>query len=292
MASSPNQHNVIAAALWMTGAIASFTSMAVAGRSVSLTHDTFEIMLFRSVVGIAVVVLVASRFGTLSQISGQRIGLHLIRNISHFTGQNLWFYAITVIPLAQVFALEFTSPLWVIALASLFLGERLMQARIIAAGVGFAGILIVARPQTSTIDPNVIIAALAAIGFAGSAIATKILTRTDTITCILFWLTAMQAVFGLVMAGYDGQIALPTTQSLPWLVLISFAGLTAHFCLTKALILAPASVVMPIDFLRLPIVAIIGMIFYSEALDFWVLLGAALILAANFHLIRSEARNR
>lgn len=292
MASSPNQHNVIAAALWMTGAIASFTSMAVAGRSVSLAHDTFEIMLFRSVVGIAVVVLVASRFGTLSQISGQRIGLHLIRNISHFTGQNLWFYAITVIPLAQVFALEFTSPLWVIALASLFLGERLTQARIIAAGVGFAGILIVARPQTSTIDPNVIIAALAAIGFAGSAITTKILTRTDTITCILFWLTAMQAVFGLVMAGYDGQIALPTTQSLPWLVLISFAGLTAHFCLTKALILAPASVVMPIDFLRLPIVAIIGMIFYSEALDFWVLLGAALILAANFHLIRSEARNR
>lgn len=290
MAADQNQHNVIAAALWMTGAIASFTSMAVAGRSVSSAHDTFEIMLFRSIVGIAVVVLVASRFGTLSQISGQRFGLHLIRNISHFTGQNLWFYAITVVPLAQVFALEFTSPLWVIALATLFLGERLTQARAIAAGVGFIGILIVARPHTSDIDPNVILAGLAAIGFAGSAIATKILTRTDTITCILFWLTAMQAVFGLVMAGYDGQIALPTLQSLPWLVLISFAGLTAHFCLTKALILAPASVVMPIDFLRLPIVAIIGMIFYAEALDFWVLLGAALILAANFHLIRAEAR--
>ena len=290
MASSPNQHNIIAAALWMTGAIASFTSMAVAGRSVSVAHDTFEIMLFRSIVGIAIVGLFASWFGTLSQISARRFGLHLIRNISHFAGQNLWFYAITVIPLAQVFALEFTSPLWVIALATVFLGEKLNQARAIAAGVGFIGILIVARPEASNVDPNVIIAALAAIGFAGSAIATKILTRTDTITCILFWLTAMQAVFGLVMAGYDGQIALPTMQSLPWLVLISIAGLTAHFCLTKALILAPASVVMPIDFLRLPIVAIIGMIFYAEALDFWVLFGAALILAANFHLIRVEAR--
>ncbi len=276
----------------MTGAIASFTSMPVAGRSVSVAHDTFEIMLFRSIVGIAIVGLFASWFGTLSQISARRFGLHLIRNISHFAGQNLWFYAITVIPLAQVFALEFTSPLWVIALATVFLGEKLNQARAIAAGVGFIGILIVARPDASNVDPNVIIAALAAIGFAGSAIATKILTRTDTITCILFWLTAMQAVFGLVMAGYDGQIALPTMQSLPWLVLISIAGLTAHFCLTKALILAPASVVMPIDFLRLPIVAIIGMIFYAEALDFWVLFGAALILAANFHLIRVEARTQ
>lgn len=274
----------------MTGAIAAFTSMAVAGRAVALEHDTFETMLFRSLVGIIVVVVIAKLAGTLGQITRRRMGLHVMRNISHFTGQNLWFYAITVIPLAQVFALEFTSPLWVMALAAIFLGERLTRPRLIAAGLGFVGVLIVARPDTSTLDPNVLIAAAAAIGFAGSAIFTKMLTRTETVTCILFWLTVMQAVFGLITAGYDGDIALPTMQSAPWLFLIALAGLTAHFCLTQALILAPASIVMPIDFLRLPIIAVIGMVFYNEGLDMLVLLGGALILAGNLYMVRSESR--
>ncbi|MFT5346283.1 MAG: drug/metabolite transporter (DMT)-like permease [Sulfitobacter sp.] len=281
---------VLQAAAWMSGAIVAFTSMAIAGRAVAVEHDTFETMLFRSIVGFVVVLIVAKAAGTLGQINTRRMGLHVMRNVSHFTGQNLWFYAITVIPLAQVFALEFTSPLWVMALAAIFLGERLTQPRVVAAVLGFIGVLIVARPDTTTLDPNVLIAAAAAIGFAGSAIFTKLLTRTESVTCILFWLTAMQAIFGLTMAGYDGYIALPTAQSAPWLTLIAFAGLTAHFCLTKALILAPASIVMPIDFLRLPIIAVIGMLFYNEGLDLLVLLGGALILAGNLYMVRSESR--
>lgn len=281
---------VLQAAAWMSGAIVAFTSMAIAGRAVAVEHDTFETMLFRSIVGFVVVLIVAKAAGTLGQINTHRMGLHVMRNVSHFAGQNLWFYAITVIPLAQVFALEFTSPLWVMALAAIFLGERLTQPRVVAAVLGFIGVLIVARPDTTTLDPNVLIAAAAAIGFAGSAIFTKLLTRTESVTCILFWLTAMQAIFGLTMAGYDGDIALPTAQSAPWLTLIAFAGLTAHFCLTKALILAPASIVMPIDFLRLPIIAVIGMLFYNEGLDLLVLLGGALILAGNLYMVRSESR--
>jgi drug/metabolite transporter (DMT)-like permease len=281
---------VLQAAAWMSGAIVAFTSMAIAGRAVAVEHDTFETMLFRSIVGFVVVLIVAKAAGTLGQINTHRMGLHVMRNVSHFTGQNLWFYAITVIPLAQVFALEFTSPLWVMALAAIFLGERLTQPRVVAAVLGFIGVLIVARPDTTTLDPNVLIAAAAAIGFAGSAIFTKLLTRTETVTCILFWLTAMQAIFGLTMAGYDGDIALPTAQSAPWLTLIAFAGLTAHFCLTKALILAPASIVMPIDFLRLPIIAVIGMLFYNEGLDLLVLLGGVLILAGNLYMVRFESR--
>ena len=281
---------VLQAAAWMTGAIVAFTSMAVAGRAVALEHDTFETMLYRSVVGFVVVLIVARAAGTLGQVTTRRMGLQVMRNVSHFTGQNLWFYAITVIPLAQVFALEFTSPLWVMALAAIFLGERLTRPRIVAAVLGFVGVLMVARPDPATLDPNVLIAAAAAIGFAGSAIFTKLLTRTETVTCILFWLTAMQAIFGLITAGYDGDIALPTAQSAPWLILIAFAGLTAHFCLTNALILAPASIVMPIDFLRLPIIAVIGMLFYNEGLDLLVLLGGALILAGNLYMVRSESR--
>src|SRR6056297_2936645 len=230
---------VLRAALWMLGAVVSFSTMAIAGREVSFELDTFEIMMYRSVIGLLILMAVASLAGTRSTITGRKPGLHLLRNVFHFTGQNLWFYAITVIPLAQVFALEFTSPLWVMLLSPLVLGERLTLNRILAAAVGFVGILVVTRPSVDTVHKGQVAAALAAIGFAGSAVFTRRLTRTETITSILFWLTVMQAVFGLICAGADGDIALPAADSWPWVALIACAGLVAHFCLTTALRFAP-----------------------------------------------------
>lgn len=281
---------VLKAALWMSGAIASFTSMAIAGRAVSLELDTFEIMTYRSLVGLVIVLVVAGAAGTLGQVTRRNLGLHLIRNVSHFTGQNLWFYSLTAIPLAQVFALEFTAPLWVIVLSPLVLGERLTRMRVLAALIGFVGVLIVARPTPDSLQFGQVTAALAAVGFAGSILTTRRLTRTETITCIMFYLTLMQAVLGLICAGFDGDIALPSAESAPWLVLIGCAGLLAHFCLTTALRLAPATVVIPIDFIRLPLIAVVGMMVYSEALDLWVVLGAAVIFGGNYLNIWSETR--
>jgi drug/metabolite transporter (DMT)-like permease len=183
-----------------------------------------------------------------------------------------------MIPLGQVFALEFTSPIWVILLAPIFLGETLTRPKLIAAAFGFAGTLIVARPDFSAFDPGIAAAALAALCFATTNIATKSLTRHESIISIMFWLTGMQLVMGLIMAGYDGDMALPTAQSLPWLMLIGLCGLTAHFCLTTALSLAPASVVVPVDFLRLPVAFTLGWVLYDEGLDLALVLGAALIL--------------
>lgn len=283
-------NETLRAAAWMLGAILSFTTMAVAGREVSLDLDTFEIMMYRSFIGIVLVVAVAGAAGTLRQVSGQKLGLHAVRNVFHFAGQNLWFYAIAVIPLAQVFALEFTSPLWVMLLSVVILGERLTSNRVLAAAAGFIGILIVTRPAIDTIEVGQVCAALAAIGFAGSAVFTRRLTRTETITSILFWLTVMQAVFGLVCAGIDGDIALPAAASWPWVALIACAGLVAHFCLTTALRFAPATVVMPLDFARLPVIAIVGMAVYGEVLDPFVGLGAIVIFGANYANIVVESR--
>ena len=281
---------VLKAAIWMTGAIASFSTMAVAGREVSFALDTFEIMLFRSVVGVIIVVFAAIAFGTLRQINRQQFSLHFARNIMHFIGQNLWFYAVTVLPLAQVFALEFTSPIWVILLSPLLLGERITLIRAAAALMGFIGILVVTRPNMAGINTGVIMAASSAIFFAFTIIFTKRLTRTQSITCILFYLTVLQLGFGLITAGHDGDIALPNTETLPWLVLIGVAGLLGHFCITKALEIAPATVVVPIDFVRLPVIAIIGMLAYGEILDLWVLLGSGIIFASNYLNILSETR--
>lgn len=279
------------AALWMTGAIASFSSMAVAGRELSVDHDTFEIMLYRSIVGLIVVSLVLTVTNKWHQVTTQRLGLHAIRNTLHFTGQNLWFYAVSVVPLAQVFALEFTSPIWVILLSPLFLNERLTALRITAAAVGFAGVLIITRPGTAPISPGLIAAAASAIFFAFTTITTKQLTKSATIGCIVFWLTAMQAVLGVVVAGFDGQITFPSWQTAPFLVLVGLAGLLAHFCITNALAIAPATVVVPFDFARLPTIAVVGMLLYHEPIDVWTLLGAAVIFSGIFLNVASENRN-
>ncbi len=286
-----NKMQIGKAALWMTGAIASFTSMAIAGRELSVTHDTFEIMFYRSLVGICVVAIVLSASRKWHQVTTERLGLHGIRNVLHFTGQNLWFYAVTVIPLAQVFALEFTQPIWVILLSPLLLHERLTALRLTAALIGFAGILIVARPGAATLSPGVIAAAASAIFFALTAISTKSLTRIVSIGCIMFWLTLMQAGLGLVASGLDGQITLPTLTTAPLLLLVGLAGLLAHYCITNALAIAPATVVVPFDFARLPTIAILGMVLYHEPLDHWTLLGAVVIFAGIFLNVWSENRS-
>lgn len=280
----------IKAALWMSGAIFSFTAMAIAAREINHTHDSFEIMAARSIIGLALVLGISLLRGTARQISADRLSGHFWRNLVHFTAQNLWFWALTVIPLAQVFALEFTSPIWVILLSPIFLGERLTRAKLGAAALGFAGILIVARPDLTNLNPGVLAAAASAVGFATTSILTKRLTRGEAIITILFWLTLFQTVFGMLAAGYDGHVNWPTAQTLPWLGLIGVCGLLAHFSLTSALTLAPASFVVPIDFVRLPVIALIGAMAYGEPLDPYVLAGGAVIFCGIWISIRAELR--
>ena len=286
-------HRPLAAALWMAGSIAGFSLVAVAGRALSRDLDTFEIMLYRSLIGVLIVTAAAFLTGRTAALAPTRLGTHLVRNLFHFAGQNLWLYALTLIPLAQLFALEFSYPILVALAAPFLLGERLTSHRILAAVTGFAGILIVARPfGTEAMSLGLLAAILCAVGFAGAAIVTKRLTAHVSVLAILFWLTVMQSAFGLAGAGFDGTIALPHRDLAPWLALIGTGGLGAHFCLTRALSLAPASFVTPIDFLRLPVIGLVGMLAYGEALDPYVFLGGAVILGANLVNIRGEARKK
>lgn len=282
-------HRPLAAALWMTGSIAAFSAMAIATRQINGAHDTFEILAYRSVVGFVLVVVGAALLGQLGRIRAQRLGGHAVRNVFHFTGQSLWFWAITMIPLAQVFALEFTSPIWVILLSPLVLGETLTRRKLVAAGLGFAGVWIVAQPDFTRIDPGVLAAIGAAFFFAATTLMTKALTRGEAIVGILFWLTLMQAGFGFAIVLADGTISLPTLATLPWLALIGVAGVTAHLCLTSALSLAPASTVVPVDFARLPIIAAIGALFYAEPVEATLFLGAGLIFLGIWINLRGGA---
>ena len=281
--------NPIKAAIWMAGVVVSFTVMAVAGREASVELDPFELLMYRSIFGIVFVFAICLYSGSLEQIRIDRFGLHLTRNIFHFMGTILWIFAIFTIPLAQVFAFEFSTPLWTAVLAPIFLGERLTWTRRIAVTAGFIGILIVARPGFSQPSPGVAAAILCAVGFAVSAITTRRLVGFASVTCILFWMVVIQSILSFAIAGFDGDIAYPTTRTAVPVLLVALTGLSAHYCLTSALRCAPATVVMPLDFARLPIIAVVGMLLYGETLDLFIFAGAAIIVGANYLNIRNEA---
>lgn len=278
------------AALWMIGAVVSFCAMAVMGRTALAELDTFELMMYRSFVGVIVVVSYVAATQKWSEISTSHIRLHLIRNLFHFAGQNLWFAALVMIPIAQVFAIEFTSPIWILLLSPALLNERMTRGRALTAVVGFIGILIVTRPSLETLNLGIFLVALASICFALTSLLTRRLTRTQSIASILFYLTVLQAIFGTVMSGYDGDITLPSMAIVPSVIAVGIAGLAAHSCLTRALSLAPAASVMPIDFARLPIIAVVGYLLYNESIDIYVFIGAALIFGANYLNLLRETR--
>ena len=281
------------AAFWMIGAMVSFSLMAISGRELAPELNTFEIMFFRSLIGLLLVVSIGALSGTLHQIKTDRLGLHMLRNTAHFTGQNLWFLAVAFIPFSQVFALEFSTPLWVALLAPVFLGEALTRRRLLSVGIGFSGVLIVARPDFSQLNPAILAAMACAICFACSLMTTKKLTIDQSTTCILFWLTLMQLGMGLVAVVLTGSLSAPQGIDYIWVTIVSICGLTAHFCIARALALAPAIVVIPLDFLRLPLISLIGFLAYNEAFEWAVVFGAMLIFTAVLINLQAERqRNR
>ena len=284
---SLNSGQPVKAAFWMFGTVISFSLMAVAAREASAELDTFEIMTYRSLVGLFVVATFAAATGVLRELFFRALQLHLARNILHFAATNLWLFAVATIPLAQVFALEFTTPLWTAILAPLLLREHLSKTRIVATIAGFAGILIILRPGFVEFSPGIAAALSCAIGFASAAVVTRRLVEIHSVTAILFWMCATQSLFSIVCAGIDLDIALPSTETLVPILAVTVCGLTAHLCLATALRIAPATLVMPMDFARLPFIAIVGLLLYNESIDTFFVVGAAIILFANLVNIRA-----
>lgn len=281
---------LLKAAAWMMGAVVSFVAMAVAGRELAPAMNTFELMLYRSAIGFAVIFLVVWRSPAgFAQVRTRQPWRHVRRNLFHYAGQNLWFFAVAAIPLSQLVALEFTNPLWVALLAPLLLGETLTRARLAGALIGFAGVLVVAQPGVSPFEIGHAAALAAAVCFALNTLFTKQIMREDGVLCVIFWMTLLQGTASLLLS-LPGGIPGPTAATLPWLLVVGVTGLTAHYSLTSALGHAPASIVAPMEFVRLPLVALVGMILYGEPLHLSLLLGAGLIVAGNLVNLRAETR--
>jgi drug/metabolite transporter (DMT)-like permease len=276
----------VAGALWMLGSVVSLSAMAVAGRGLLDSMHALEIVFWRAAIGLLILVVVIAARGGI-RLRAQRLDLHLYRNLSHIVAQFLWFLSLGLMPLANVFALEYTTPMWAALLATVFMGERFSRGKWVALACGVTGILVILRPGIGDFDASAFIMLGAAIGFATSIIFTKSLARRDSVMVVLVYMNVIQLPVSLVPSLFVWVA--PTLADVPWLLLLGLSSLGAHLCLTRALAVADATVVMPVDFLRLPLIALVGFFFYQEIFDIAIILGAAIIFLGNLYNVRRES---
>lgn len=274
-------------ALWMSGTVLSFCAMAIAARQLLKHLGTFEILFFRTGVSLLIVLAIALRTG-ITTLKTRRIGLHLWRNGMHLGGQASWVFAIGALPLAMVFAIEFTAPIWTALLAVLVLGEHMNRGRVVMLALGLAGVLVILRPGAGVFQPAALVMLFGSLCFAVQFISTKQLSKTESPMAVLFWMSAIQTPVCFA-AALPNWVA-PGMDDLPWILGIGVGSFTAHYCLTRAMKLADAMVVVPVDFFRLPLIAVVGAVFYAEPFDPWVIGGAAMIIAGVWYSIARESR--
>jgi drug/metabolite transporter (DMT)-like permease len=278
------------AALWMGGWLSLMLIVAIAGRETTRELNVFEIMELRSVIGFAMLYPLVHRAGGLAAMRTARPLQHVARNLVHYAAQLGWFFALTLIPLGQVVSIEFTMPIWIVILATLFLGERLTLWKILAVTLGLIGVVVIVRPAAGAINPGQLIALAAALGFGISITLVKSLTRTDTTLAIIFWMLVIQSAAGLVPTLIGWQW--PSAYAWGWIVVIAFCGTFSHYCMARAMLYADATVVVPMDFLRVPLSAAAGWLLYAERLDLYTVLGAVLILTGNLLNLKTAAPAR
>jgi drug/metabolite transporter (DMT)-like permease len=276
--------------LWMTGALLSFSAMAISVRVLADTLSVIEILAVRSGLGLLVMAaLTIMRRDLRVTIVTRQLPLHVLRNTIHLGAQYLWAMSLLLLPLATVFALEFTAPAWTLILALPLLGERMTASRIGAVALGLLGVLVILRPGLATFQPAALVVLSAALGFATTLVLTKKLTRTDSTFAIIFWMNLIQ--FPLALVGSDLLfVSKLLALQIPAVIAVGISGLASHYCLANAFRAGDATVVVPLDFMRIPLIAVIGWWLYAEPLDIFVFLGAGLIIAGILWNLQGEAR--
>jgi|SRR4051812_2849112 drug/metabolite transporter (DMT)-like permease len=282
-----NSQNALRGVLWMLGAVLSFAMMAVAVRELLRHMSVFEILALRTLVTLLLVGSSIFRYG-FAPLRTRLFHLHAMRALLHLGGQWCWMYAIGALALATVFAIEFTMPVWLAILAAVFLGERLNRGRIVQLVLGLVGTFVILRPGVGPFHPAALVMLLGSIFYAGNMTFTKRLSATDSALAVIFWMSAVQLPITFV-AALPGWVA-PLLADVPWILAIGAGSFAAHYSMTRAMKLADATVVVPVDFIRLPLIAVVGALFYAERFDPMVIVGAAIIFAGTYYSLSRERR--
>jgi len=279
--------NPVRAALWMGCAVLSFSLMAIAVRELLRHMGVMEILLLRTAVTLLIVLALVPRIG-VATLRTRRFPVQLSRAAMHLGGQMCWIYAIGALTLATVFAIEFTFPVWVALLAMFFLGERMNRGRMVMLASGFIGILVILGPGLGEFRPAALVMLLGSLFFAGNMIMTKRLSATDSPWAVVFWMSVVQLPVTLLAAL--PQWVMPQRSDIPWIIAIGLGSFAAHYSIMRAMKLGDASLVVPIDFVRLPLIALVGALFYNEPLQVSIFVGAGIIFAGTFYSLSRESR--
>jgi drug/metabolite transporter (DMT)-like permease len=271
---------------WMSGALVSFCLMAIGARELSSALPVFQTLFFRSVIGLMCLSLIALLSTHQFNRRSEKVSLHIFRNAFHFTGQYAWFLAIGLLPLAEVFALEFTVPIWTLIIAAIFLGEQITKRKIVAVLIGMIGVLIIVQPGYALFNWASFIVLGSAICFAISNSATKSLSASESPLSILFYMCLTQLPIALCLSL--GQWVWPDMLQSLWLTLIGLMALSAHYCMIKAMKHTEITRIVTLDFFRLPLIALVGIFLYGEQLQAPLMVGAALMLVANLVSIKRK----
>ncbi len=270
---------------WMIVACIAFAGVWALIRVASADLHPFVVVFFRNLFGALIILPIALPAwdrGTL-----RRWPMHLRRATSGIIATYATFYAVAHAPLADVQAINFAAPLFATVAAAIFLGEKLRARRIAALVVGFAGVLIVLRPGHLPLTPGIAAAILAALSTSFSLIAIKQLVGTDDPRLVAaFTFFIMLPLSALLLPFYWVWPSSPLT----WVVLVGVGlfAVTGQLATSYAFRAAEATAVLPYDFLRFGIVALIGWQAFGETVDAMTLIGGAIILATSIYLAYRE----
>lgn len=274
--------------LWMLGTLVSFCLMAIGARELSGDVSVFQMLFFRSLIGLFCISALVFFARQRASFKTERLVLHGVRNLFHFAGQFGWFLGIGLLPLAEVFALEFTVPIWTLLFAALALNEKITVRKLVAVVLGILGVLIIVQPGYAIVDPASFIVLGAAICYAITHTCTKSLSTSESALSILFYMCLIQLPIGLVLSL--SSWVWPVGSQWLWLIVVGLTALSAHFCMAKAMLYAEVTTVVTIDFLRLPMIATVGVLLYQEPFEVSLMIGGGLMVAGNFLSIKRKAK--
>ena len=280
------RHSFVVSAFWAVLAAVSFAVMMTSVRHMDGKFDAFEIVIFRALIGVFIVIPLVTKSG-LKALRTERMPMHIVRTLFALFAMATLYYSLAELAVAQAIALTFLIPLFTTIAAGTVLGERVGIHRWSATLVGFAGAMVIIRPGFVEVSGPVLLVVLSSALYAGAWSSVKILTRTDSAAVTVFWMNVLMLPLAAIPLFWVWVT--PSVEDILPLLIMALSGWSAHFCQARAFASSDASAVMPFDFLRLPLGALFGYLLFAEFIDAWTWTGAVIIFLAGYYITRREA---
>jgi drug/metabolite transporter (DMT)-like permease len=274
-------------AFWVSLSALLFTSMSAVVKSQGAHLDSFQLAFLRAAFGF-LLILPFALAGGMAVFRTTRLGMHITRGICGSIGLMCGFYALTHLSLADATAIGFTKPLFLIVLAALALGETVRARRWSATAIGFMGVLIMVRPGDGVLEHAAVVGLLGALAAATVSLLIKRLSASEAALTIMVYLGAVSVVTTGLPAALVWQT--PTLAELLWMLLAAALASSAQLCMIRGFRIGEASALAPLEYLKLPLAALYGILLFAEVPDLYTLLGALLIVLSTLYIGHREAQ--